>query len=206
MLFSNKKQHIHDKLKERTLVKVNEIYLEIFDMYKYLGVLLDDHLTFISHINYLIGIISGKNYILRKIRPYLTTEIALLLVKTCILPYYDIGDIFYNSSQKQFLNKLQVLTNNSLRTVYMKARGEIGSIDKMHLDAKLLKLVDRRRLHLLKVSYEMNEIGCHSFLEREGDPGSAGNGSASDYNTGRMTIRPNTRSKLNIERIKCAAF
>lgn len=144
------------------------------------------------------------NYILKKIRPYLATEIALLLVKTCILPYYDIGDIFYNSSQKNLLNKLQVSLNNSLRTVYLKTKGEIGSVDKMHTDAKLLKLVDRRRLQLLKVSFKMNEIGCHSFLEQENDPGLACNSKDNESYTGRMTLRPITRSNLNVERITCA--
>lgn len=160
MLFSNKKQPIHDRIKKDITVRINGMHLETVDTYKYVGVHLDDHLTFIGRINYLIGIISGKNYILKKIRPYITTEIALLLVKTCILPYYDIGDIFYKSSKKQLLNNLQVLMNNSLRTVYLKSIGETGSVDRMHTDAKLLKLADRRRLHLLKVSFKMSEIGC----------------------------------------------
>lgn len=42
MLFFSKKQYIHDNLKERTIVKINETYLETVNTYKYLGVILND--------------------------------------------------------------------------------------------------------------------------------------------------------------------
>lgn len=210
MLFSNKKKNIHNELKQAVHIAIDGTNLENVNVYKYLGMLLDDQLSFVNHINYLIGIISDKNYVLRKIRPYLTIETALLLVKTCILPYYDIGDIFYNSGIKSLLNKLQVLMNNSLRTVYLKPRGEHGSIDQMHADARLLKLVDRRRLHLLKVAYKMNKLG-HCFLEigpagpgNKSKPNPANNLDNSQVN--KMTFRDSTRGKLNINRINCASY
>lgn len=100
--------------------------------------------------------------------------------------------------------------NNSLRTVYLKSRGEHGSTDQMHASAKLLKLGDRRRLHLLKVAYKMNKIGfCVSETEatrlrRISSP----NDGVDNQNVqiDKMSLRNSTRSKLSINRINCASY
>lgn len=199
MIFSNKKEKEHSKLKQMVHVKIKNVGLESVSLYKYLGVILDEHLTFIEHINYLISIISGKNYILKKIRPYLTMETALLLVKTCILPYYDIGDVFYHSSQKKYLQKLQVLLNNSLRSVYLKHKGEIGSVKSMHEDGNLLFLDDRRRLHLLKIAFKMHNVGCLNPL---GVPGQE----EKDDCAPRMKLRSSNQRRLPNDRVNCAKF
>lgn len=119
--------------------------------------MLDEKLTFAEHINYIVSIIARKNYLLSKIRMFLNQRIALLLYKTCILPYADIGDIFYNSGSKLLLNKLQILQNKSLRIVYGK-NAEL-STDEMHVNSNLLKLENRRKLNLLKTAFKMKEKG-----------------------------------------------
>lgn len=90
-----------------------------------------------------------KNYVLCKIRPYLTQNTALLLFKTCILPYADIGDIFYNSSHKYLRQKLQVLQNKSLKIVH--GGNAKLTTEEMLSKSNLLKLEDRKKLNLLKV-------------------------------------------------------
>lgn len=150
------------ELKKKLNINIQGITLEIVESYKYLGVLLDEKLTFAEHINYIINIIARKNYLLCKIRPCLNQKIALLLFKTCILPYVDIGDIFYNSGYKTLLNKLQTLQNKSLKIVYGKDT-EL-STDEMHAKSNLLKLESRRKVNLLKTAYKMKE---ESFLRSE---------------------------------------
>lgn len=199
MLFSNKKVREHHIIKQMIRVKIKDVILENVSVYKYLGVILDEHLTYIDHIKYLIGIISGKNYILKKIRPYLTIEIALLLVKTCILPFYDIGDVFYHSGQKSYLQKLQVLLNNSLRVVYLKQKGETGSVKTMHNDANLLLLEARRRLHLLKIAFKMHNFGCLNPL-------GVTDTTSGDNVTPRMKLRSSNQCRLPNDRVYNAKY
>lgn len=60
MLFSNKILRIHNDVKKEIQIKINEIQLEVVVEYKYLGIILDEHLTFVRHVNYLVAIISHR--------------------------------------------------------------------------------------------------------------------------------------------------
>lgn len=77
----------------------------------------------------------------------MNTKIALLLFKTMILSYYDIGDIFYNSCTKSDLKKLQTLQNRALKIVYLKNSDH--TIDSLHQKADLHTLQSRRNLNLV---------------------------------------------------------
>lgn len=95
LLFSNLRLNSHLRLRTNLDISINHVKLENVKLYKYLGIFLDEHLNIVEHVKYICSIMSKKNYILSKVRPYLTKEMALLLCKTCILPYADIGDIFF---------------------------------------------------------------------------------------------------------------
>lgn len=94
MLFLNLRHQQHLRYKNQLSIVININRLETVSFYKYLGVFLDEHLNFKEHVMYILGLVARKNYILCKIRPCLTKKLALLLYKTCILPFFDIGDIF----------------------------------------------------------------------------------------------------------------
>lgn len=64
ILFSNKKLPSHKAQKDLVSIKIGGIQLDLVDHYKYLGVILDDRLTFHRHVNYLISLISHRLYIL----------------------------------------------------------------------------------------------------------------------------------------------
>ena len=82
-------------------LSVNNVQLDFVHQYKYLGVILDPHLTFDKHLNNMIRITAHKITLLALIRQYLTEEASLLIYKTMILPYFDYGDILsMNASQK----------------------------------------------------------------------------------------------------------
>lgn len=106
---------------------------------------------------------SRKIYILSKVRPFLTREMALLIFKICVLPYADIGDIFFYSRYKYMLNKLQIAQNYSLKIVY--GRNSNLDLDQVHTQAKLLKLEDRRRFNQLEPAYKMNKLGYVALVE-----------------------------------------
>ena len=68
-----------------TVLSLNNNILDRVCSYKYLGFILDDHLTFNKHIAELCKLVSHKIYLLAKIRRYLTTEACINVFKTMIL-------------------------------------------------------------------------------------------------------------------------
>lgn len=72
-----------------------------------------------------------------------------------MLPLIDVGDVFYESTTKSLLDKLQCLQNRAIRIIYrFEPR---ANTDKMHQNMKLLKLRDRRMLHLLQLARWISE-------------------------------------------------
>ena len=85
------------------------------DEYKYLGIILDKHLSFTKHIRYVQGLAAHKIYMLSKIRPCITQSVAIRIYKTKVLPYFDQGDILFIDAFKKDTDKLQKLQNRALR-------------------------------------------------------------------------------------------
>ena len=88
------------RLRQPTLY-INNTSIDFVHQYKYLGVILDSHLTFNKHLNNIIKITAHKINLLSKVRQYLTEFASITIYKTMILPYFDYGDIlFINCSKK----------------------------------------------------------------------------------------------------------
>ena len=71
--------------------------------YKYLGVVLDQSLTYTQHLQKLSKSISHKIYMLIRMRRYLTTRASELVYKMMILPFFDYADIFYEACPKHLI-------------------------------------------------------------------------------------------------------
>lgn len=129
--------------------------LEEVTVYKYLGVHVDCDLNFKSHIKGVIKNVAHKVSLLSKIRKYLTVKASKLVYKTMILPLIDVGDFFYNSAGSKYKSKLQTLQNRALRVIYKMERRT--TTDQAHNDMEMLKLQERRCLHLLQIAKWMAE-------------------------------------------------
>ena len=96
-------------------LSINNVNIDFVHQYKYLGVILDSHLTFNKHLNNTIKITAHKINLLAKVRQYLTEAASLIINKTMILPYFDYGDILFINSPKKLLNKLENLQKRALK-------------------------------------------------------------------------------------------
>lgn len=70
-----------------------------------------------------------------------------------ILPLFDVGDIFYDSANVSYLNKLQVLQNRATRVLLNLPSRQ--NTDEAHIKLNLLKLRDRIKLHLIQLAHWM---------------------------------------------------
>ena len=88
---------------------------------------------------------------LSKIMPFLTREVALLLYKSMILPYFDYCDIVYQSACLGDLDKLQRPQNKCLKTCL--GMHKLTDTNRVHTLGKCARLADRRKTHLCNFMY-----------------------------------------------------
>ena len=131
---------------------INNINLEYVLLYKYLGVTIDQTLSFNLHLNQLIKTISYKLFLLQKLRIDINCHASIQIYKSMILPYYDYGDILYQHSNSKLINKLQTLQNRALRICF--GNRVLLNNDEMHLQAKICKLDKRRNTHVYNFMFK----------------------------------------------------
>ena len=83
--------------------------LQYVRQFNYLGVKLDCRLTFESHANECIRLVSHKVYLLTKVSNFVNTPQALTIYKSKTMPYFDYGDIFLFGTQVTTQDMLQTL-------------------------------------------------------------------------------------------------
>ena len=132
--------------------------LERVTSYKYLGLLLDEHLDFREQRTKTINHVQSKLTLFAKIRVFLTTTAAETVYKTMILPLLDYADFLYDQGIIYSNKKLQRLQNRGLRIIYnqhLKKYDDQLSMDVLHQMAKLSRLKYRRHMHLLLYAFDL---------------------------------------------------
>ena len=124
-------------------LKINGKPIEYVFQYKYLGITIDEILSFHTHLNNTIKIVAHKIFLLHKIRFYASIRIY----KTMILPYLDYGDIFFANTNSKQLKKLQTLQNRALR-MCLNTRIDTPT-EILHQSVQLPKLNPKRESHIL---------------------------------------------------------
>ena len=153
MLFGSR---VRLKRTKRLNLYINNTSIDFVHQYKYLGVILDSHLTFNKHLNNIIKITAHKINLLAKVRQYLTEFASVTIYKTMILPYFDYGDILFMNSSKKLLGKLDRLQK---RAVKICLRLGLDTPEDILLNnAKIAKLEKRCDAHLLNYMYKKKNV------------------------------------------------
>ena len=154
--------------------------IERVDSIKYLGVLLDDRLTFEDHIQYVIGKSTEKLGMLRRFREFLDRKTSILLYKILVLPHIDYCDLVYMTATEYNLHQLQLIQNVAYRIVLQ--ADNRTNIKAMHTELKLLDLKDRQFLHLSMECFRqvnsdssLNYMFDHNVNEQRVTPGALNN-------------------------------
>ena len=114
--------------------------------FKYLGFHLDATLNFKSHIADVMRKVMHKRVLLSRMMFFLTKEVALLIYKTMILPYFDYCDIVYHSACSSDLDMLQRLQNKCLKTCL--GLHKLCETKVVHSLADCTYLDKRREMHM----------------------------------------------------------
>ena len=95
----------------------NDIPIPIVDSFRYLGVILDNKLTFSDHISNVAKKVSRWVGIISKLRQYAPTSILIKLYYAILHPHLLYGNIVWESNYKSYLQKLVSLQNKGLRLI-----------------------------------------------------------------------------------------
>ena len=130
-------------------------FLERKDRVEYLGVHLDDTVSFKHHISYAASRISRSNGIIAKLRHLLTLSQLRQLYYSIICLYISYAILAWGSAYKSHVKKIQTKQNHAIRLIFF-ARTQ-GELTESALP--LLNLLDALtvnnvyRLHILKFTH-----------------------------------------------------
>ena len=96
----------------------NYFLLERKEYLKYLGVLLDEHLTWKHRIDYVASKISKTVGIIARLRHFVPFQVVTSIYRSLILPYLSYGITIWGNTSQIFLKKLLVLQKRVLRIMH----------------------------------------------------------------------------------------
>ncbi len=131
---------------KRIQVILNDVSLQRVGYTKFLGVIIDENLTWKKHIDAISKTISRNAGMLTKLKHYVPEYILYSLYCTLILPYINYGILIWGNTCKTYLDKLIKLQKWAIRTIsYEHYRCHTGPLFKKH---NVLNICDTFKLEL----------------------------------------------------------
>ncbi len=148
------------RLKDEGLdINIDGENVECVSEMKYLGLLVDRHLTFDSHVNMLCSRISSRAGLLWRVRSFIPYELALTLYNSLIHPHLLYGNFILDGCNKYTLDKLKVQQNNAVRAV-LKADSRTPCV-KLYHDTGIDPVEVSMKKTIVKMVYQgLNNIGA----------------------------------------------
>ena len=130
---------------------------------KFLGLFIDEHLNWNTHLVHLNKLISRNAGIIYKLKQFFPIKILLMLYSTLILPYLNYGIIVWGNSARSNIDKILKTQKRILRCIY-------GCNPRTHADplfkkSKILKIDDLYLLNLGSLMHKMNNGELPDVLE-----------------------------------------
>ena len=100
-------------------LSINNISFNRVSSIRYLGVLIDEHLSWLTHISYVQNHVSRNIGIISRIRPFVNTKVALLLYFSLVYPYITYCNIIWASTYNTHLHQLNVLQKRIIRIIFL---------------------------------------------------------------------------------------
>ena len=132
---------------------------------KYLGMIVDDTLTWEDHIDYIPMKISRDVGIIRRVRELIPEKALLLLYQTLIDPYFRYCSTIWDQFGETLKDKLQALQNRAARSI---AKVKYEDADHLQLLLKFGWLSVRNFISCemgVFMYKTLNELGPDSMLE-----------------------------------------
>ena len=113
MIFKNKHSNKPDL---NFKIEIDNKNIENVNVTKFLGVLIDNNLSWKAHTTHVTKIVSKYNGIIRKVRPYLNQESLCTLYNTLVLPYLSYCALVWGDRNNANLESLFLVQKKIIRT------------------------------------------------------------------------------------------
>ena len=164
--------HAINKIKSPVTILINKQAIDEAEYVKYLGILIDAHLTFRHHIDELTKKVSRGIGMLYKLRPFVTTKILTSIYYAIIYPFLLYGITVWGVASKTLLTPIHVLQKRFVRMATFNDNfnvepGPLQHTPPLLFELKLLTIFDIFNLQLGKLVYDsINNIGpTHSIIQ-----------------------------------------
>ena len=140
IIFSYRKKIVIDSL------EFGDSLLRQVHSTKFLGLFIDEHLSFRYHVDHVVNKISKSIGLLFKLNYYLPRNILLTLYNTLVLPYLNYGIIIWHQACNSVLNRVIVYQKKAIRAI---CQLEYNAHTSVHFKSlNILKLHDIYRVSL----------------------------------------------------------
>ena len=126
--------------------------IEQVSSFKFLGVIINNTLTWSDHINYISQKVSRSICLLRRLSWFLPHSLLVLFLKSYILPVFDYGDVVWASCTKKEAQQMETLLNYACRVVLHRRKHESATAARSELGMTTLTV--RRKIHLDRLMYK----------------------------------------------------
>ena len=165
--------HTVSQVENPTLL-LNNVEVEIVTNFKYLGVVLDQKLTFSDHVTYMKTKIVPRLKMLGRTRRLVDQETSLQLYKSIIAPIFDYASPVYDCLSGKDTRNCKKLQNCGLRIVLKRDRR--SHVKDLYIDTRMHYLVDRRHMLTMCLTYKgLNEMAPQCISEQLKPVGSVHN-------------------------------
>ena len=146
MLFGNHKSD------QQVKIKINGVEIENVTEFKFLGVTIDDKITWKAHIKHIQSKISRSTGIIGRMKRFLEPKILRILYCSLVLPYLQYCAGIWGCNYKTTLRPVIMAQKRALRVIHKV--NFIEHTNALFLQSKLLKFVDLVQFERAQVMYK----------------------------------------------------
>ena len=155
MLISNTNV-LSAKDRKKFKLTIRKYTIHEVDQFKYLGVILDNKLSWSQHINYLVTKLSQVAGILYKVRNLLPLKSRIMIYNSLAGSYLNYGTVAWGSATPTALHKLKVVQNRLIR--YITFTPPRTNVDHLF---NFLNILTIQQLHFFETAKFVHSVHNH---------------------------------------------
>ena len=143
-------------------LKIDNFIIKKVDNIKYLGMYIDEHLKWDKHVETLCNKLSRNFYLFYSLRNILNEHLKRQLYFSLVYSHISYGIELYGTCNNSLLNKVQIIQNKLLKTLYQLPYRT--NTNELHTALNILKVEDIHKAQILKFVYEsLNGLSITQF-------------------------------------------
>ena len=138
---------------------INNTKIDIVSQFSFLGVIIDEHLSWKNHIDMILIKLSKISGILNRLKYIFPHRILLTIYKSLFVPHINFGSLVWGTNYE----RIEKLQKKTIRTITHS--NYIAHTEPLLKDLELLKVKDMFSLKILKFLYKLSNYELPPYFE-----------------------------------------